>query len=210
MSSAPRVRMSPATRRAQLLDLGVTLLATRSLDELSIDLLAEEAGISRGLLYHYFGNKQDFHEAVVRRAVQDLIDVTAPVDDPDLITRLAVSLDHYVAYVEANRVAYVSIVRAASGNNDTMREIYQSARNALTDRIFEAAGPEGLAEYGIVDSPGVRLMVRGWAALVEQVVLDWIEDPRGVPRAALLESLTGTLALTLSAAPGTGTGQPPD
>ena len=33
------------------------LLATRSLDELSIDLLAEEAGISRGLLYHYFGNK---------------------------------------------------------------------------------------------------------------------------------------------------------
>ena len=68
MPATPRVRMSPARRREQLLDLGVTLLATRSLDELSIEILAEEAGISRGLLYHYFGNKHDFHEAVVRRA----------------------------------------------------------------------------------------------------------------------------------------------
>ena len=45
MSATPRVRMSPARRREQLLDLGVTLLATRSLDELSIEILAEEAGI---------------------------------------------------------------------------------------------------------------------------------------------------------------------
>src|SRR3712207_9431639 len=59
-----RTRLAPEQRRTQLLDLGVRLLATRSLDELSIDLLAEEAGISRGLLYHYFGNKHAFHEAV--------------------------------------------------------------------------------------------------------------------------------------------------
>jgi AcrR family transcriptional regulator len=39
-----RVRLSPDDRREQLLDLGIELLATRSLDELSIDLLAEEAG----------------------------------------------------------------------------------------------------------------------------------------------------------------------
>ena len=41
MPVTPRVRMSPARRREQLLDLGVTLLATRSLDELSIEILAE-------------------------------------------------------------------------------------------------------------------------------------------------------------------------
>ena len=45
-----RTRLAPDERRSQLLDLGVRLLATRSLDELSIDLLAEEAGISRGML----------------------------------------------------------------------------------------------------------------------------------------------------------------
>ena len=72
-TATARTRLSKEERRSQLLDLGVRLLSTRSLDELSIDLLAEEAGISRGLLYHYFGNKHDFHEAVVRRAADDLI-----------------------------------------------------------------------------------------------------------------------------------------
>ena len=83
---APRTRLSPEQRRSQLLDLGVRLLATRSVDELSIDLLAEEAGISRGLLYHYFGNKHQFHEAVVRRAADDLVSQTAPPVEMKVIT----------------------------------------------------------------------------------------------------------------------------
>ncbi len=63
------------------------LLATRSLEELSIEMLAEEAGISRGLLYHYFGNKQEFHTAVVRRAADDLFAVTAPGQGDDPLER---------------------------------------------------------------------------------------------------------------------------
>ncbi|HEY3013924.1 MAG TPA: helix-turn-helix domain-containing protein, partial [Nocardioides sp.] len=78
MTTSPRVRMTPDLRREQLLELGVRLFAHRSLDELSIETLAEEAGISRGLLYHYFGNKRDFHRAVVRKAADDLIAITAP------------------------------------------------------------------------------------------------------------------------------------
>ena len=46
--SASRSRLSPDQRRAQLLDLGVRLLATRSLDELSIDLFAEDKLGSKG------------------------------------------------------------------------------------------------------------------------------------------------------------------
>ena len=124
MTTAPtgRTRLHPETRREQLLELGVRLLSTRSLDELSIDVLAEEAGISRGLLYHYFGNKQDFHRAVVRHAADDLIRVTAPVPEGAPLERLARSLDAYVGYVEANYAGYVSLVRgAASGNEDLQR-----------------------------------------------------------------------------------------
>ena len=201
MTSSPRVRMTPESRREQLLDLGVTLLATRSLDELSIEILAEEAGISRGLLYHYFGNKHDFHEAVVRRAAEDLVAITAPGGEGDLATRLTSSLDRYLGWVEANHEGYVSLVRAASGGNERLREIYESTRAALTDRIFETAGEEGLASFGITDSPGVRLVVRGWAALVEEVVLSWVDDDRGVSREALLDSLTASLAALLSVAP---------
>src|SRR3954466_3007772 len=104
----PRTRLAPDQRRGQLLDLGVRLLATRSLDELSIDLLAEEAGISRGLLYHYFGGKQAFHLPAVRRAADALIAQTAPPAGGDPLARLQVSVAAYVDYVLANFEGYVS------------------------------------------------------------------------------------------------------
>jgi len=71
-SARGRTRLAPDQRRTQLLDLGVSLLATRSLDELTIDVLAEEAGISRGLLYHYFGGKDELYVAVLEAVLADL------------------------------------------------------------------------------------------------------------------------------------------
>lgn len=188
-----RVRMSPESRREQLLDLGVRLLSTRTLDEISIELLAEEAGISRGLLYHYFDNLQEFHVAVVRRAVADLFAITAPRDLADPLEQLSVSLGAYVDYVSANYTGYVSLVRAASGGNEELRAIYQDARRALTDRIFQIAGPEELAALGVEDTAATRLLVDGWAALVENVTVAWVRDPHGLSRDELLTRLAHAL-----------------
>src|SRR3954464_1865030 len=168
-TSTGRVRMSPESRREQLLDLGTRLLATRTLDEISIELRAEEAGISRGLLYHYFHSLQEFHVAVVRRAVEDLVAITAPRDIEDPLEQLSVSLGAYVDYVSENYTGYVSLIRAAAGGNEELRAIYQQARRALTDRIFEIGDPEHLVALGVVDSVATRLLVDGWAALVENV-----------------------------------------
>ena len=188
-SRAPRTRLTPDQRRTQLLDLGVSLLATRSLDELTIDVLAEEAGISRGLLYHYFGNKHDFREAVVRRAVGDLVEQTAPPEGGEPLDRLLASVAAYVDYVVANYQGYVSIVRGAAGGNEALRRVYEETRAALTDRIFT----EDAQGEIIPDTPAARLMVRGWSAMGEEMVLTWVADPRGVTRDQLLESLSASL-----------------
>jgi len=189
MPVTPRVRMSPARRREQLLDLGVTLLATRSLDELSIEILAEEAGISRGLLYHYFGNKHDFHEAVVRRAADDLIATTAPPAEGDPLERLLASVAAYVDYVEANYQGYLSLVKGAAGGNEAIRRIYEEARAALTDRVFR----EDAQGTIVPDTPAARLMVRGWSAMTEDMVLSWVREPDGVTREELLGALAASL-----------------
>lgn len=200
--SQTRVRMSPAGRREQLLELGVRLLATRTLEELSIETLAEEAGISRGLLYHYFGGKQEFHTAVVQRAADDLYAVTAPTGEGTALEQLAGSLARYVDYVVENYQGYVSLVRGAAGGHEELRKIYEQSRDALTGRIFsDEAIAEG-SELGLVDTPAVRLLVRGWSSLTEEVVLEWVRDPRGVSREQLLDMLTGSLPALLSAAPG--------
>jgi AcrR family transcriptional regulator len=169
----------------------VRLLATRSLDELSVDLLAEEAGISRGLLYHYFGGKQGFHEAVVRRAADDLIEQTAPPVDGDPIERLHTSVAAYVDYVVANHEGYLSLVKAAAGGNETLRRIYEEARDALNGRLFRE-DPQGTV---VPDTPVTRLVVQGWSAMAEELVLAWIDDPRGIGR----DELVGVLAASLPA-----------
>jgi AcrR family transcriptional regulator len=184
--------MAPDSRREQLLDLGVRLLSTRSLDELSIEALAEEAGISRGLLYHYFGNKQEFHRAVVRRAADDVIRLTRPDEDLEPLERLAQGLAAYVDYVSANYAAYSTLVRGAAGGDELLREIYADARTALTGRIFES-----IDAFGVTDGPAVRLLTNGWAAMVEETVLAWAPEPQ-VPREELLALLTAALPAVLA------------
>src|SRR5680860_57758 len=191
--TSTRVRMSPDSRREQLLALGVRLFATRSLQDLSIETLAEEAGISRGLLYHYFGNKQEFHTAVVQRAADDLFAVTAPAGDGSPLEQLAGSLERYVDYVAENYHGYISLLRGAAGGHEGLREIYESSRAALTERLFEAPVAQEAAAIGLTDTPAVRLLVRGWAAFTEEVVLEWVRDSRGITRDELLVTLAASL-----------------
>ncbi|WP_235537143.1 TetR/AcrR family transcriptional regulator [Nocardioides sp. Soil805] len=184
-----RVRLSPEQRRRQLLDLGTRLFATRAVEEISIDVLAEEAGVSRGLLYHYFGSKQDFREAVIRHAVEDLVEQTAPPASGEPLERLAASVGVYVDYVLANLTGYRSLVRAAAGGSEELRAIYEEARAALTDRIFRE---DSLGEH-LSDDPATRLVVRGWSALVEETVLTWAQEPSAMSRDALVDTLVAAL-----------------
>ena len=73
---APRARLEVDERRAQLVRLGIDLFAARAYDEVSIDELARAAGVSKGLLYHYFPTKRDFYVATVSEASRELPDVT--------------------------------------------------------------------------------------------------------------------------------------
>ncbi len=196
--SITRTRLAPEQRREQLLDLGVDQLSVRRLEDLSIDTLAQVAGISRGLLYHYFSSKRDFHLAVLRRMADRVIAITAPAEDLPALEQLVRSLEAYVDFVRANHESYVSFVRAAAAGDEEFHRIYEEARAALTDRIFVQAGGELLADLGIVDSPAVRLMVRGWSASVEDVVLSWLDDDRGIAEEQLLQMLASSLATTAS------------
>ena len=67
MSESPtRRRLSPEDRRSELLDLGADVFGQRPYDEVRIDEIAERAGVSRALMYHYFPDKRAFFAAVVR------------------------------------------------------------------------------------------------------------------------------------------------
>jgi AcrR family transcriptional regulator len=189
-----RVRLSPEARRAQLIGLGVEMLATRRLDELSVELIAKAAGISRGLLFHYFSSKQEFHLEVARAAAAEMIRRTEP--DPLLapVDALRAALTSFIDYVEENPDNYKSLVRGAVSGDAEMRAIFDATRSTMAQRIVTV-----VADQGLQVNSRVELAIHGWVAYVEECVVRWI-DTRTLARADLLDLLTKSLpAVAVSA-----------
>ena len=194
MTATRRVRLNPDERREQLLELGVQMLATRTLDELSVEVLAEEAGISRGLLFHYFKSKQEFHRAVVRRAADELIRVTEPDPSLPVPEQIAASMGAYVDYVADHHQSYVSLVRGAASGDDQLRRIADDTRTTLTLRITD-----NLATMGLRDSPAAQLAARGWTAFAEELVVCWAAEPK-IGRDDLIRLLSDSLVALIGTA----------
>ncbi|HVQ48426.1 MAG TPA: helix-turn-helix domain-containing protein, partial [Mycobacterium sp.] len=72
----PRRRLSPDDRRSELLALGAEVFGQRPYDDVRIDEIAERAGVSRALMYHYFPDKRAFFAAVVRAEGERLFEAT--------------------------------------------------------------------------------------------------------------------------------------
>jgi AcrR family transcriptional regulator len=189
-----RTRLDPAARRAQLIELGVEMLATRTLDDVSVEDIAAKAGISRGLLFHYFSSKHDFHVEVARAAAAELIERTEP--DPELAPQDALrgALQAFVDYVAENPDNYKSLVRGAASGDTDMRAIFDATRSTMAGRIVTR-----LADLGLPCGRRAELAVHGWVAFTEECVVRSIEG--GVrDRDALLDLLAGALpALVLAA-----------
>ncbi len=188
MTAAKRLRLPPEERRAQLLELGLQLLGERTLDELSIEDLADAAGVSRGLLFHYFAGKADFHLQVARAAADDLIARTEP--DPDWAPEetLLRSVGAFVDYVVDNPQAYVSLVRGAGSGDAALREVFDHTRDRLARRTVDVMTGLGLELPAMA-----QLVVRGWIAFVEDVTVNWCtaeQSPARPSREELLEVLT--------------------
>jgi AcrR family transcriptional regulator len=192
--SSKRTRLSPQARRAQLIDLGVEMLATRRLDELSVELIAKAAGISRGLLFHYFPSKQDFHLEVARAAAAEMLRRTEADTDLSPVDALHRALTSFMDYVEENPDNYKSLVRGAASGDAKMRAIFDGTRAAMAQRVLDV-----ISGMGFEVDARTRLAIHGWVAYVEECVVRWIDDG-GLERGELLEMLTKSLpAVALSA-----------
>jgi AcrR family transcriptional regulator len=184
-----RTRLELDVRRAQLLELGRALFNERAYDDLSIDDIAAEAGISKGLLYHYFPSKRRFFVEVVRAAAARMLVLTEPPPkDRAPKERLLAGLDAYLAYVEGNARAYAWLLRSGIGIDAEVRDVLEDVRRAIVDRIVE-----GLGLTGAKTPPPIRIALRGWIGMVEAASLDWVEHRMDMRRDTLRDFVAACL-----------------
>jgi AcrR family transcriptional regulator len=188
-----RTRLDLDERREQLIAIGTELFSARAYDEISIDDIAAAAGISKGLLYHYFPSKRHFYVATVRASADELRRVTEPEADVPPLERMRHSMDRYLDYVEHHAEGYATLLRGGIGSDVEVRAIVDDTRQAFVERVLSQVSPG--APAGAV----LRHTVRGWVGFVEAVSLEWL-DHRELDRTAMRDLLVGTLVHTLSAA----------
>ena len=186
-----RRRLAPGARRRQLIELGLEAMAAESREAVSLDRISEAAGISRGLLFHYFPSKREYHAAVVAAAAQRLLEATEPDPDLPLESRLHSALDAYLTFVEANEGLYRALVRGSAGGDPELRAIFDRTRDQLVSRAAAQLGAEA--------SPALRLALRGWQAFVEEVALEWTRR-RELERGSLVELMERAFYVAVEAA----------
>jgi AcrR family transcriptional regulator len=191
-------RLGPDARRAQLVGVGLALMKEIPFDEVTAEVVARASGVSKGLVFHYFPTTRDLQVAILRAATGELLaelDVGAGLP-PD--ERLRVGLDAFVRYIEQQPASYQAVVRRA-GSDERLLAVFEDTRAAVVGIVA--------ASLGFSEMPaGLRLVIRGWIAMVEECVLHWVED-RPIPREDLVEFLRGAAlkmlpdALALGARP---------
>ncbi|MEU5280968.1 TetR/AcrR family transcriptional regulator [Streptomyces asoensis] len=192
-----RRRLSTQERREQLLSVGARLFSESPYDDVWIEQVAEIAGVSRGLLYHYFPTKREFFAAVVERESERMLRMTAAVPGVPVRAQLASGLDAYLEYVETHAHGYRAFHRADAAGDQAVRKVYQRALAAQEQQMLAALGAD--PEFGAVleERPDVRLAVRGWLAFTTAVCLEWLRGSdlsRGQVRELCARALLGVIA----------------
>ncbi|MGV0795058.1 TetR/AcrR family transcriptional regulator [Mycolicibacterium sp. XJ1819] len=174
-----RRRLSPDDRRNELLALGAEVFGQRPYDEVRIDEIAERAGVSRALMYHYFPDKRAFFAAVVRAEGERLFAATNTPPEPgqSLFDQVRAGVLAYLRYDEEHPhgawAAYVGMGRfdpVLRGIEDMDND---RQANRIIARIHEAVG-------GDLDDKverDLRITVYGWLAFTFEMCRQRLLDP---------------------------------
>lgn len=184
-----RKRLSGEARREELLDAALAVAAGGDLVAVSVAEIAGHAGVSEGLLYHYWPNKQALVTAAVARAADDLLETLQEADAAGTpAERLDAAVDAYLAHVQARPTSWRALLAARSGD-----------AGAIAGQVEQRSHEFILQTLGVhTASPGVRVALAGWSAFERDACMAWL-DHQDLDSAQLKDLLFSTLIAALTA-----------
>ncbi|MFI8087470.1 TetR/AcrR family transcriptional regulator [Streptomyces sp. NPDC086080] len=188
-------RLSVEERRSQLLEAALSLFAHRVPEDVSLDDVAEAAGVSRPLVYRYFpGGKQQLYEAALMSAADELRDCFDEPHVGPLLPRLSRAVDRYLAFVGRHDAGFSALLQGGS-------VVETSRTTAIVDGVRRAAAEHILSHLGVAEpGPRLRMTIRMWITAVEAASLIWLDEDKQPPveelRDWLVEQFVAVLTVT--------------
>jgi AcrR family transcriptional regulator len=186
-------RLSRAQRREQLVASAMPVLARRGLSDYSLEEIAERAGVTRNLLYHYFPRgRADVTLAVAERAAQQLTGEWATDETVPLDQRLAANFDRIAEHALRPTHAWQIHRLARASSEPELR--------ALVERFVKVVIANVARNHlGTTDPPPlVRLALTAYVAFAETA----LDEARATAanRTAVTDVLANTLVATIAGA----------
>ena len=193
MSTAPAPRwqrLGHDERRRQILACARRLFSERSYDAVSTTEIANEAGVARGLLHHYFGTKRDLYLEVVRELMR-MPSNPVPLEAPGRGLRHVIeeSVNRWLTMLERNRGTWLAAnaARGLGARDPELEAILEEAREQAADRLIEA-----LQTYEAATAPpALRALIRSYSGFAEAASIEWLARER-LTREQLHTMLTTT------------------
>lgn len=180
-----RTRLQPQQRRRQIIDAGRELFAERPYEEIPTREIAERAGVTRGLVHHYFGDKRALFLEVMRESVEMPAAPVPAMDGLDLAGRARAVMDWILDAAATYGQAWVN----ASGSADLHGT---SDVQAVLDEADDRAARLVLDALGLPDDAHLRARLRPVAALTKSACREWLQHGN-LTRAEVLDLLTDTV-----------------
>lgn len=186
MSSPKFSRLDPGQRRAQILDAANALFAERAYEQVSIEDIASSAGVTRGLVHHYFGGRKEVYIGLLERLGAQREQELRPPRGRSARARVADSVSRWLDWTEANRTIWLATM--AHGEDIADLEV----RRAVGDLVRRAVVLLATYHADIAeDSPRLRYALECWTGLNRAATRRWLDGD--ATREATHELLASTL-----------------
>lgn len=185
-------RLTVDERRRQLLRAGAEIFASHAFEEISMRQIAEAAGVSKPLLYHYFPSKDELFIAALTEAASELQDLIEPSGQGTPVEQLTSSLDAYLAWIEDHSETWAKLMQSAV-SLPAARELVEGFRQ----RTLELALAQLTKRRK--PRPALRIAIKGWLGYMDAAILDWTHA-RDLPREKLRDLLLAAFISALLAA----------
>ncbi|MDF3337278.1 helix-turn-helix domain containing protein [Mycolicibacterium septicum] len=179
MGAESRRRLSPADRRNELLALGAEVFGQRPYDEVRIDEIAERAGVSRALMYHYFPDKRAFFAAVVQAEGERLFEATSTPPEPgqSLFGQLRAGVLAYLRYDEEHPHGAWAAYMGLGRTDPVLRGVDDVDNDRQADRIMGRIADAVSEPMDAKVERDLRATVYGWLALTFEMCRQRLKDP---------------------------------
>ncbi len=187
MDATPKFsRLDPVQRREQILDAANALFAERAYDEVSIEEIASSAGVTRGLLHHYFGGRREVYLALLERLGAMREERLPPPVGRSARARVADNVSRWLDWTEANRTIWLATIARGEDIADP------DVRRVVADLVRRAVALLATHHADIAkDSPRLRHALECWTGLNRAATRRWLRGE--ATREATQELLASTL-----------------